>query len=304
MSDCQEHDYIYTHEENAHHTVYHYKADDCPYCKIAALTKENESVISERIAFSELMHNKVDALTKELDELKAQLINKNQIIDSIVNAYNGIPSDKIPEGYRYPFSQQVYTLRTQNEALTEERDELKATIKSHKNTESTTLENLRTRCAELEAKNNDLEEMYSELHTHHAELKLCEIDKTAKPVEANCVVLDCGAYTLELGPEASAMIYRLQVKIEELEKENALYKQSYNENIQPLIDKAHAAGKAEGIDLGRREAYENAVEILHKTPSTYLLDGILCLPRNGSEFRHLAVTAIKAKMETYKGDLP
>ena len=39
MSDCEieGHTYIYTHEGNAHHTIYHYHENDCPFCVIEQL---------------------------------------------------------------------------------------------------------------------------------------------------------------------------------------------------------------------------------------------------------------------------
>lgn len=52
MSDCQEHSYIYTHEGNAHHTIYHYHKDDCPYCHIQELEQQKAKLVEalERIA--------------------------------------------------------------------------------------------------------------------------------------------------------------------------------------------------------------------------------------------------------------
>ena len=47
--ECPEHQYIYTHEGNAYHTVYHYKINDCPYCQIASLTKEKQIYLKGKL---------------------------------------------------------------------------------------------------------------------------------------------------------------------------------------------------------------------------------------------------------------
>ena len=85
--DCKRHDYIYTHEGNAHHTVYHYHSDDCPFCKIDRLKAEleeaklaNLAIRSERDQAVARLHvdlevskHEIDTLTNQLAEARAEV---------------------------------------------------------------------------------------------------------------------------------------------------------------------------------------------------------------------------------------
>ena len=48
LTDCEEHTYLYTHEGNTWHTVYHYKRNDCPYCELATLRGELSETHAEQ----------------------------------------------------------------------------------------------------------------------------------------------------------------------------------------------------------------------------------------------------------------
>ena len=90
--DCMEHSYIYTHEGNAHHTVYGYSADDCPYCEIDRLKHQLKSEreafvfaqdedLKRNEAFEQEVREYVKAeFNSELTELRQRLASKEDAL--------------------------------------------------------------------------------------------------------------------------------------------------------------------------------------------------------------------------------
>ena len=128
MSDCEEHNYIYTHEGNVHHTVYHYHKNNCPYCRIEELEQFVEQTKNVG-GINVHLTNQIKELEQRLKEAEEWNVTHSNTI-SRIEAANVALQKKLEEYLKYNYGKEdcngcydrdvaIEQLQTQNAKLVE-----------------------------------------------------------------------------------------------------------------------------------------------------------------------------------------